>query len=141
VAPRSFRPLRDVGGARPRCLRRRRSAPGGSGGRPHPSILLISIDTTRADRLGCYGDPGGPPTPNIDRLAAAGVLFESAVSPVPITLPAHTSLLAGLLPRHHGVHDNGIYRVPEDLPTLASILRQAGYDTAAVVGSAILDRE
>jgi arylsulfatase A-like enzyme/thioredoxin-like negative regulator of GroEL len=107
---------------------------------PHPSILLISIDTTRADRLGCYGEPGGP-TPNLDRWAAAGVLFQNAVTPVPITLPAHTSLLTGLLPRHHGVRDNGIYRVPEDVPTLASILRQAGYETAAVVGSAILDRE
>jgi choline-sulfatase len=114
--------------------------PAGAAVAPHPSILLISIDTTRADRLGCYGDPGGP-TPNIDRWAAAGVLFENAVTPVPITLPAHTSLLTGLLPRHHGVRDNGIYRVPEDLPTLASILQQAGYDTAAAVGSAILDRE
>jgi choline-sulfatase len=107
---------------------------------PHPSILLISIDTTRADRLGCYGEAGAP-TPNLDRWAAAGVLFENAVTPVPITLPAHTSLLTGLLPRHHGVHDNGIYRVPEDVPTLASTLSRAGYDTAAVVGSAILDRE
>jgi choline-sulfatase len=101
---------------------------------------LISIDTTRADRLGCYGFAGGS-TPNLDRWASAGVLFENAVTPAPVTLPAHTSLLTGLLPRHHGVRDNGIYRVPDDVPTLASALRQAGYDTAAVVGSAILDRQ
>jgi choline-sulfatase len=105
-----------------------------------PSILLISIDTTRADRLGCYGHAGGA-TPNLDRWAAAGVVFENAVTTAPITLPAHTSLLTGLLPRRHGVRDNGIYRVPENVPTLASTLRQAGYATAAVVGSAILDRQ
>ena len=69
------------------------------------------------------------------------MLFENALTPAPLTLPAHTSLLTGLLPRHHGVRDNGIYRVPENVPTLASTLRQAGYDTAAVVGSAILDRQ
>jgi arylsulfatase A-like enzyme/Tfp pilus assembly protein PilF len=107
---------------------------------PHPSILLISIDTTRADRLGCYGDPRGA-TPNLDRWAAAGVVFDNAVTPAPITLPAHTSLLTGLLPMHHGVRDNGIYRVPGDVPTLAATLTQAGYQTAAVVGSTILDRQ
>jgi arylsulfatase A-like enzyme/thioredoxin-like negative regulator of GroEL len=107
---------------------------------PHPSILLISIDTTRADRLGSYGYARAS-TPNLDRWASAGVLFENAVTPAPITLPAHTSLLTGLLPRRHGVRDNGIDRVPEDVPTLASTLQQAGYATAAVVGSAILDRQ
>jgi arylsulfatase A-like enzyme len=105
-----------------------------------PSILQISIDTTRADRLGCYGYARGA-THNLDRWAAAGVLFENAVTTAPITLPAHTSLLTGLLPRRHGVRDNGIYRVPDDLPTLAATLRQAGYATAGVVGSAILDRQ
>ena len=68
-------------------------------------------------------------------------LFENALTPAPITLPAHASLLTGLLPRRHGVRDNGIYRLPDDVPTLASTLSHAGYATAAVVGSAILDRE
>jgi arylsulfatase A-like enzyme/predicted negative regulator of RcsB-dependent stress response len=105
-----------------------------------PSVLLISIDTTRADRLGCYGR-GGASTPNLDRWAAEGVVFENAVTSVPITLPAHASLMSGLLPHRHGVRDNGIYRVPDETPTLAALLAEAGYDTAAVVGAAVLDRQ
>src|SRR6185436_143489 len=124
-----------------------------SGGRPRgaatrppreasakPSVLLISIDTTRADRLGCYGRRGAP-TPNLDRWAAEGVVFENAVTCAPITLPAHASLMSGLLPHRHGVRDNGIYRVPDEPPVLAALLAQAGYDTAAVVGAAVLDRQ
>ena len=119
--------------------------PGSPAPAPHeasakPSVLLISIDTTRADRLGCYGRQGAS-TPNLDRWAAEGVVFENAVTSVPITLPAHASLMSGLLPHRHGVRDNGIYRVPDEPPVLAALLAEAGYDTAAVVGSAVLDRQ
>ena len=113
--------------------------------RPHPlsrtpSILLISVDTTRADRLGCYGYPAAS-TPNLDRWADEGVVFENALTPVPITLPAHASILTGLLAHHHGVRDNGLYRLPEGPDTLAGRLSGAGYDTAAVVAAAVLDRQ
>ncbi len=105
-----------------------------------PSILLISLDTTRADHLGCYGYQAAS-TPNLDRWAADGVVFEKALTPVPITLPAHASILTGLLSHHHGVRDNGIYRLPEGPETLAGRLGRAGYDTAAVVAAAVLDRQ
>jgi arylsulfatase A-like enzyme len=105
-----------------------------------PSILLISLDTTRADRLGCYGYQAAS-TPNLDRWAAEGVVFEKALTPVPITLPAHASILTGLLSHRHGVRDNGIYRLPEGPETLAGRLARAGYDTAAVVAAAVLDRQ
>ena len=129
------------------CTRRSgeetRNAGAGSSGAASaakPSILLISMDTTRADRLGCYGSRAGA-TPNLDRWAGEGVLFENALTPVPVTLPAHTSLMTGLLPQRHGVRNNGTYRAPSDVPILAALLAGAGYDTAAVVGSAILDRQ
>jgi choline-sulfatase len=105
-----------------------------------PSIILVSIDTLRADHVGAYGAKTGA-TPNIDALAAEGVLFENALTPVPVTLPAHASMLTGLLPHRHGVRDNGLYRLPADVPTLATLLSAAGYDTVAVVGAAVLDRQ
>lgn len=105
-----------------------------------PSILLVSLDTTRADRLGCYGQTSQR-TPNLDRWAAEGVVFENAATPVPITLPAHASLMTGLVPNRHGVRDNGVYRLPENIPVMANLLAEAGYDTAAAVGSAVLDRQ
>ncbi len=88
-----------------------------------PSILLISLDTTRADHLGCYGSPAAS-TPNLDRWAREGVVFDAALTPVPVTLPAHASLLTGLLPHHHGVRDNGLYRLPEGPETLAGACRR-----------------
>jgi len=105
-----------------------------------PSIVLVSLDTTRADRLGCYGYAGAE-TPTLDALAAAGVVFEETSSPAPITLPAHASLMTGLGPHRHGVRDNGLHRLPDDLDTLGTILRARGYATAAVVGAAVLDRQ
>ncbi|MBP7147481.1 MAG: sulfatase-like hydrolase/transferase [Acidobacteria bacterium] len=104
------------------------------------SVLLVSLDTTRADRLGCYGYAHGA-TPTIDRWAAAGVVFDDAATPAPVTLPAHASLMTGLLPNRHGARDNGLYRVPDDVTTLAETLAAAGYDTAAVVGAGVLDRQ
>jgi arylsulfatase A-like enzyme len=100
----------------------------------------VSIDTLRADHVGAYGARTGA-TPNLDALAAEGVVFENALTPVPVTLPAHASMLTGLLPHRHGVRDNGLYRLPADLPTLAALLAGAGYDTAAVVAAAVLDRQ
>lgn len=105
-----------------------------------PSILLITLDTTRADRLGSYGYQGAR-TPNLDRLARDGVRFERALSPVPLTLPAHASLMTGRQPFSHGVRNNGHFVLPDDVPTLASLLAARGYDTAAFVSSFVLDRQ
>ncbi|HSD29493.1 MAG TPA: sulfatase-like hydrolase/transferase [Vicinamibacteria bacterium] len=118
----------------------RGSAPAAENPTGPPSIVLVSIDTLRADHVDAYGARTGA-TPNLDALAAEGVLFENALTPVPVTLPAHVSMLTGLLPHRHGVRDNGLYRLPADLPTLAALLAGAGYDTAAVVAAAVLDRQ
>jgi arylsulfatase A-like enzyme len=100
------------------------------------NILLLSIDTLRADHLGCYGYARDT-SPNLDALAARGVLFEQVVSPAPWTMPAHASLLSGVYPRHHGVRAFG-QPLPARLSTLASALGAAGYRTAAVVNFAPL---
>ena len=103
-----------------------------------PNVLLITIDTLRADHLGCYGYQQIR-TPNIDRLAVEGVRFERAYSPVPITLPAHAAIFTGSYPMRTGMHDFSGNRLPSDQPTLASLLRGQGYATAGIVGSAVLD--
>jgi arylsulfatase A-like enzyme/Flp pilus assembly protein TadD len=107
--------------------------------RARPNVLLITLDTTRADRLGCYGGPAGI-TPALDALAAEGIRFAQADSPVPLTLPAHATLLSGLLPLHHGLRVNGAGGFPRDRETLATLFSGAGYRTAAFVGSFVLDR-
>jgi len=107
-----------------------------SGGRPN--LLLITIDTLRPDRLSCYS-PRYVQTPNIDRMAAGGVIFTRAFAHTPMTLPSHANILLGTTPLQHGVHDNGIFRVPENLPNLATHLKQSGYATGAVVGAFPLD--
>jgi arylsulfatase A-like enzyme/Flp pilus assembly protein TadD len=96
-----------------------------------PDLLLISVDTLRPDALGWVA--GRNPTPAIDALAREGVRFPSAVSPVPLTLPAHVSIMTGLVPRRHGVRDNGQVLGP-DPATLAETLRAKGYATAAFIG-------
>jgi arylsulfatase A-like enzyme/Tfp pilus assembly protein PilF len=101
---------------------------------PELNLVLLTIDTCRADRLGCYGYARAE-TPNIDRLADEGVLFEEARTCVPITLPSHVSIMAACYPTVHGVRDNGAYITPDSLVTLAEVLREAGYSTAAFVGS------
>lgn len=106
---------------------------------PRPNILLITVDTTRADHVGAYGDAMAR-TPTFDRLASEGVLFERAVSVAPITLPAHVSLLTGRYPFAHGVRNNGNFRVADDVPTLATALHDHGYRTAAFVSAFVLDR-
>ncbi|MFO0981265.1 MAG: sulfatase-like hydrolase/transferase [Planctomycetota bacterium] len=103
------------------------------------NVLLFTLDTTRADHLGCYGNQKAA-TRSIDALAARGVLFEHARTPVPLTLPAHTTIMTGLLPCQHGVRDNGLFHVPAQLPTLASVLKDQGFATGAFVGSFVLDR-
>jgi len=105
--------------------------------RTPPNVLFISVDTLRADHLGAYG--ARPPTPHIDRLASEGVLFEKAVSHVPITLPSHTTMLTGTYPIYNGVRDNGSFRLDGDKETLAELFHTAGYHTGAFVGSFALD--
>jgi hypothetical protein len=98
-----------------------------------PNLLLITLDTTRADRLGAYGGPSGL-TPNLDRLAASGVVFERAYCAMPLTGPSHAALLTGRTPRELGVVQNGV-ALGADAPTLAELLRSRGYRTAAVVAA------
>jgi choline-sulfatase len=104
-----------------------------------PNILIITMDTTRADHLSCYGYKKTA-TSNLDRLAREGVLFETAYSTQPVTLPSHSSIMTGCYPFHHGVRDNGIYQLSQDATTLAEILSAEGYLTTAFPGSYILNR-
>jgi len=110
----------------------------GAGALRGANVLLITIDTLRQDRVGAYGNRNGL-TPNLDRLAAAGVRYAHAFSPAPLTLPAHASMLTGLLPRHHGIHNNTKVRLDERVPTLATVLKRGGYQTGAFVGAFVLD--
>jgi choline-sulfatase len=103
------------------------------------NLLLVTLDTTRADRLGVYGYARAR-TRHLDRLAAEGVRFETALSPAPITLPAHASIFTGLLPPEHGVRNNGNFYLGDRFETLATVLHGHGYRTAAFVSSFILDR-
>lgn len=103
------------------------------------NVLLITLDTTRADHLGCYGNPTVR-TPNLDALAAGGVRFTQCTATVPITLPSHTSIMTGTYPFVHGVRDNG-HVVPEDNLTLAEVFKQHGYTTGAVVSAYVLNSE
>lgn len=107
-------------------------------GRPE-RIVLVSIDTLRADRIGAWGAADAE-TPTLDALAARGARFAQAISPTPLTLPSHTSLLTARDPWAHGVHHNGVYRLGPEHPTLAERLREAGFATAAFVSAYVLDR-
>jgi len=101
---------------------------------PGLSVLLITIDTLRADALGAYGRAGAE-TPWIDRLAAAGVRFERAHAHNVITLPSHANLLSGQYPFRHGVRDNSGFRFPAGTPTLATLLKANGWRTGAFVSA------
>jgi arylsulfatase A-like enzyme len=103
-------------------------------------VVIITLDTTRADRLAAYGFMSGS-TPAIDRLARSGVVFEQAMTTAPLTLPAHTSLFTGLLPPRHGVRDNADLPLDASHVTLAELLRARGVQTGAFVGSAVLDAD
>jgi len=103
-----------------------------------PNVLLITIDTLRADRLGSYGYSRAR-TPVLDALAREGVRFEKAFSPAPLTLPAHASILTGVYPSTHGIRDNSGFLLSPDQTTLAEVLKKSGYATSAFVGAFVLD--
>jgi arylsulfatase A-like enzyme/Flp pilus assembly protein TadD len=111
-----------------------------SADRSGPNVLLVTIDTLRADRVGVYGAKDVA-TPTLDALAARGVLFEQAMASVPLTLPSHASILTGQYPGTHGVRHNGVFMLAGEAETLAERFDEAGYSTAAVVGAAVLDPE
>jgi len=102
------------------------------------NVLLITIDTLRADALGAYGDRSAA-TPVIDRLAQSGVRFTSAHAHSVVTLPSHASILSGLYPFHHGVRENAGFRFPPATDTLATVLEARGYRTGAFVSAFPLD--
>jgi arylsulfatase A-like enzyme/Tfp pilus assembly protein PilF len=118
------------------------------GGEPPPAprppaaeqrdLLIVTIDTARADRFSHLGD-SPVRTVVVDAVAAEGAAFGQAISPVPVTLPAHVSLFTGRNPPSHAVRSNGVYFLSETEQTLAVVLKQAGYSTAAFVGAAVLD--
>jgi choline-sulfatase len=125
------------------CSRERQST---SEGTTHPAVvrkslnvLLITIDTLRADYLSCYRRKSIS-TPNIDALAARGVRFAQAFAQVPLTEPSHASILTGTYPQVHKVRDMGGFVLDRNVPTLATILGGAGWNPAAFVGAAILSR-
>ena len=102
-------------------------------------VLLITIDTLRADHVGAYGYKHAQ-TPTIDGLARSGVVFEHAYSQVPLTLASHTSLLTGTYPFHNGVQDFTGNPLGPNIRSVAQALQAQGYDTAAIVSSYVLDR-
>lgn len=104
---------------------------------PGAPVILISVDTLRSDRLPFYGY-GKVETPALSALRADSILFERAYTHVPLTLPAHVSIFTGLLPDGHGVHDNLGYRVDPKVPTLAELLKKAGYATGGAVSSVVM---
>ena len=103
------------------------------------NVLLITIDTLRADALGSYG--GAAATPNLDRLARTGTRFEFAHAHAVVTLPSHASILTGTYPFEHGIRDNAGYRLPDDARTVAGMLRAEGFATAAFVAAFPLDSQ
>jgi arylsulfatase A-like enzyme/Flp pilus assembly protein TadD len=105
---------------------------------PRANVLLITIDTLRADHVGAYGGAGGV-TPTLDRLAAEGLRVDTAYAHAPLTLPSHTTIMTGAWPHVNGVRDNGSFRFDGQRPTLASTLKAAGYRTGAFVGAFVLD--
>jgi len=102
------------------------------------NVILITIDTLRADHLGCYGFSPDVTT-TMDMWAARGIRFEDCISQTPLTLPSHTTILTGTLPVYHGVRDNGGFVVPQQLETISECFKSAGYRTAAFVSAYVLD--
>jgi arylsulfatase A-like enzyme/tetratricopeptide (TPR) repeat protein len=116
-----------------------RGEPAANGPAAPRAIVLITIDTLRADRVGVYGSPRGL-TPALDRFATDSVRFDAAIAQVPLTLPSHATLLTGLRPTTHGVRTNDGFKLPDEVPTLAERLRAASYQTAAFVAAFPLRR-
>ena len=104
-----------------------------------PDLILVTLDTVRADHLGAYGSATAK-TPNLDRMAAQGTVFERAYSSSALTLPSHATILTGLEPPGHGVRDNGLFVLSSDVPTLATALHDYGYETGGFVSALVLDR-
>ena len=102
--------------------------------KPQINVLIITFDTTRADHIAAYGNDAAH-TPTLDQLASDGVLYERALTSIPITLPSHSSIMTGKVPFVHGVRDNGLFKLAEKQKTLAEILKDNGYNTAAAIGS------
>ena len=102
------------------------------------NVVIITTDTTRADHIGCYGNRGVK-TPILDALASDGIICAHNTTPSPSTLPAHSSLLTGLYPYHHGARANGTFRLDEKVTTLAERLKSSGYRTGAVISAFVLD--
>jgi choline-sulfatase len=105
-----------------------------------PDVVIITIDTLRADRVGCYGYAKAE-TPTMDQLAKEGILFRNAVSHVPLTRPSHTSIFTGLYPFEHNVHDNVAPPLDNKIPLLAELLRTNGYNTGAFVASFVVNSQ
>lgn len=105
-----------------------------------PNLILITIDTLRADRLGCYGN-SRVETPNLDKLAKQGVLFENAVTHTPLTAPSHASMFTGLYPTVHNVRDTGGFILESSHSTMPEVLQRQGWNTAAFVGSSVLKKQ
>ena len=100
------------------------------------NVILVTIDTLRADHVGAYG--GLAKTPSLDRLASEGVVFERCISQTPLTLPSHTTILSGTYPNFHGVRDNGGFVVPDNLELISETLQRRGYATSAFIGAYVL---
>ena len=121
-----------------------RSAPAKTGrlwagkGTAKPNVILVTLDTTRADHLGCYGSPSVR-TPVLDELARRGVLFEQAATASPLTLPAHSTILTGMYPTYHGVRVNGNTALNEDQTTLAEVFSAQGYSCGAFIAAFVVD--
>lgn len=105
-----------------------------------PDVVVITLDTTRADRVGAYGY-GKAKTDTIDALAKQGIRFDMAISPLPLTIPSHASMFTGLLPFHHNIRSNGDNVLAEDFTTLAEHLKAAGYATAASTSAFVTTRQ
>lgn len=103
-----------------------------------PNIILVTLDTTRADRLACYGY-SGVKTPTLDALAGRGVLFEQCASSSPLTLPSHSTIMTGMYPTYHGVRLNGNTALSEEQTTIAEVLAGRGYQCGAFIGAFVLD--
>ena len=118
-----------------------KSVPASAGARaPGPlNLVLVTIDTLRADRLGCYGY-SKIETPNLDQFAQRGVVLENAVAQAPLTAPSHASMLTGMYPTVHKVRDTGGFVLQPSNTTVAAILHQQGWDTAAFVGASVLKK-
>jgi len=126
---------------RPAFMRRSAQGPTGpvgTGSARGFNVVLVTLDTVRRDRLGCYGYAAAE-TPTIDSLAQCGIQFDDAVATAPLTLPSHASMLTGLYPPRHGVRDNGLYHLDAEHTSLAETLKEHGYITAAFVSCFVLD--